>query len=598
MYCFYFSAYAHSEWIGILLRFYLNGKPVTASHLPADITLLAYLRTQANLLGTKEGCASGDCGACTVLLGEHRHGRWVYKSANTCILLLAQLAGKSVITVEGLAGLGSLHPAQSALVATHGSQCGFCTPGIVMSLVGLYAEKVDPEPTKSTPTPAPETQETQETQETHEPISRREIEAALSGNLCRCTGYRPIIDAAKAMFDTERFPRPPAESPDVVRLWQPVPFSDVVTVPEPINAPETGAPAVKSPSAHQSVSKALSPEKLNPVMDTRQHLQSQSKQAWNPTDEQSLVQLLQAHPEAHLIAGGTDFALCVTQQYQSLEKIISLGAIDTLAQVVCDGATMRIGATATYTQLAPILAQYFPEFSAMLLRLGSQQIRNMGTVGGNIVNASPVGDTPPVLLALGATVELNGASGRRTLSLKDFFLDYKKTALEKGEYLRCIRVPVLKSDEVLKVYKISKRLEDDISTILFAIKLRVQKGKIVEVKTGFGGMAAFPKSGQHLEHMLRGKPLLENTFEDAKKSIALDFSPISDVRASADYRCNVAKGLILKCGLELLQDFGDNHADIKTCSAQMPSHRVMRVEQIHTACDFATLPADAGDGDV
>lgn len=474
-----------------MIRFFLNGELTSVQNIDNDVTLLRYLRSQRALSATKEGCGSGDCGACSVLCGEKSEGVWRYKAVNSCITLMTQLEGKSLITVEALSGANQpLHPAQQAMVDYHGSQCGFCTPGIVMSLAamheGLQGQAAD----------------------------QQQILDALSGNLCRCTGYRPIIAAAENMHQY------PDSRDSRVQLWQP--------------ADTESAPGV---SAQQST--ALS-------------------QSWVPHSEEELAQLLADHPDARLVAGATDLALEVTQMQRSLPKLISLHRIPELAQIRVEEDAVLIGAAATYTALEQTLRQEFPEFAQLLHRLGSRQVRNNGTLGGNIGNASPIGDTPPVLIALSAGVELASQNGSRWLALDQFFIDYKKTALQPGEYIRTIRIPRLTENQHLKVFKISKRLEDDISAVLAAFCITAEKNQhgtkiISDIRTGFGGLAAIPKAATQLQTALLKQPLTLETFEQAAASLDQDFSPMSDVRASARYRLTVAKNLLKKCVLEIQQ---------------------------------------------
>lgn len=477
-----------------MLTFFLNGKSTEETDLDADLTVLSYLRTHRKLVGTKEGCASGDCGACTVLLGDYTDdgskAGWRYKSVNACILFMSQLAGRSIITIEALASERGLHPAQQALAELHGSQCGFCTPGFVMSMACLY-ENIK-----------------QTNAQNNCNVTRQDIEAALSGNLCRCTGYRPIIDASKAMFDENRFSN---DSP--VNVWQPV-------------------------KEHQT--------------DYNQSLTNVRSQTWIPTSETELKTLMAEHSDAQLVAGATDLALSVTQMHQPITKLISLNNIVSLKSMHITDDTITIGAAASYSEIEALLADHYPEFGSMLNRLGSRQIRNSGTLGGNIANASPIGDTPPVLLALGSDITLASPKGQRRLSLDSFFLDYKVTAQQPDEYIQAIHIPRLLDNEVLKVYKISKRLEDDISAVLFACKITTKDSYISSIRTGFGGMSAIPKAAPTLEAALIGKVLNEQTFKTASSVLDQDFQPIDDVRASAEYRLRVAKGLIQKCGLELV----------------------------------------------
>lgn len=478
-----------------MLTFYLNGQQINESSLDADVTLLRYLRSNKNLVGTKEGCASGDCGACTVLIGELHGSDWSYHSINSCITFMSQLDGKSIITVEALASSkDDMHPAQTALVEKHASQCGFCTPGFVMSMVGLYESHAG------------------------QTLSRTDIEEALSGNLCRCTGYRPIIEASESMLN---------DYEDTVQIWRPE-------------------------------------QALNTSSESS--LQNEHSQSWTPRTEDQLKALLTEHSDAKMVAGATDLALLVTQAHQRITKLISLNQIPALKKVTLNATELVIGAATPYREAEALLKKHFPEFGAMLARLGSKQIRNHGTLGGNIANASPIGDTPPVLIALGATLELASQKGHRTIPIEQFFLDYKKTALAEDEYLRAIHIPRLKENEALKVYKISKRLEDDISAVLMAAKFKIENQTITNVKTGFGGMAAIPKSAPLLEQALINQTLNESSFEHAAPMISQDFNPIDDVRATAAYRVQVAKGLVIKCGIEL-------------CS---PS-KTTRVEQIHSA---------------
>ncbi|MFC3678545.1 xanthine dehydrogenase small subunit [Bacterioplanoides pacificum] len=480
-----------------MIHFFLNGEARTVQNPANDLTLLRYLRTQVTLPGTKEGCGSGDCGACSVLLGDYSANLgWRYRAVNSCLTLIPQLAGKSVITVDALAtGQGAkqqLHPAQQAMVDYHASQCGFCTPGIVMSLAALHQDISVADDTA--------------------PPSRHQVNDALSGNLCRCTGYRPIIEAATHLQDY------PDNRDQAVAVWQ----------PEPLTANPAPPPA-------DAVSAA-------------------------PQTEQQLQQWLQQYPDARLVAGATDLALEITQQLKTPGSLVAVNHIASLKQLRDEDDALLIGAAVSYSEMETLLARYFPQFAQLLQRLGSRQVRNTGTLGGNIGNASPIGDTPPVLLALGACIELASApghlsaSGSRWLALKDFFIDYKKTALQPGEYIRTIKIPKLKKNQQLLVYKISKRLEDDISAVLAAFKITVSDDqKVEQVTTGFGGMAAIPKAALQLEQALTALPLDGDKFRHAAQALEQDFTPMSDVRASQAYRLLVAKNLVRKCALELLQ---------------------------------------------
>ncbi|AJY50544.1 MULTISPECIES: xanthine dehydrogenase small subunit [Halomonadaceae] len=468
------------------IAFLLNGAPHQCEVSPNTSTL-TLLREHLALTGTKEGCASGDCGACTVAIGEQNADTHTFTSANACITPAHQLQGRHLVTVEGLAKEGRLHPAQEAMIECHGSQCGFCTPGIVMSLFTLHNDL--------TQRPAP--------------LPPERLEAALGGNLCRCTGYRPIRDAALRMNDM------PYERPQ----WQDAALSTSE------NDAEITDPTAKTPFFAQ------------------------------PLSLTALTRLRQEAPQARLVAGGTDLWLESTQRLASLDQLIDVSRVAellTVAATTFEGQPgWWIGAGVTYTQLEPLFEEHFPAFAHLLHRLGSQQIRNRGTLGGNIANASPIGDTPPVLLALGAQVELASTNGKRCLVLEDFFLDYKKTALAADEVVSRIFIPQPVEDSQLRVWKLSKRREDDISALIGAFSYRIEQGTLQDVRIAFGGMAATPKRAKAAEAALEGSTLTAETFRAAQQALDDDFQPMSDVRGSQHYRQQAAKNLIERLYLSL-----------------------------------------------
>ena len=484
-----------------MIQFLLNDQPTTLHHVAPSMSVLQYLRTVLVQVGTKEGCAAGDCGACTVVVGELGSGDpnnpcLQYKAVNACITPLASLHGKQLITVEHLQHQGQLHPVQQAMVDCHGSQCGFCTPGIVMSLLAWWLG----------------------VQQGTSSSDRHGIELALSGNLCRCTGYQPIIQAAEQSLLNKRdhFLQ---QQHEVVQQLQ----------------------AFKS---HPGI------ESLHPDGDF-----------YLPGTASELARLLEAHPQAQLVAGATDLGLEFTQQLRQPTALIHTGAIKELTQIEDAPDQLIIGAAVTYSAAQPKLHQYFPAFADLLNRLGSLQIRNQGTLGGNVANASPIGDTPPVLLALNATLKLTSSQGSRELAIADFFTGYRQTALRAGEFIEAIMIPKLKANETLQVYKISKRFEDDISAVCMAIWMQrdnaqqgnAQQGNVQAVRIACGGMAAVPKRAHATEQALLGKPLSEASINLAKQTLGQDFQPIDDVRASAAYRLAVAGNLLTRAQLELNQ---------------------------------------------
>ena len=469
-----------------MIRFCLNGEWIEESSFDPSWTILAYMRTKAMQLSVKEGCAGGDCGACSVLIGEaNSHGAVQYLAVNACIALLGSLDGKYIITVEGLSDGEQLHPAQQAIVDHHGSQCGFCTPGIVTSLAALYHNQGGNSP------------------------SDHEIHDALSGNLCRCTGYRPIIEAAKAM---NNYPAPLAGAPVL---------SNVVGHFDPA-APNEGAEAV---------------------------IEHQGRKLFIPQDEQQLASILAQHPRATIWAGGTDLGLEISQQFKQFDVLVSLHKVASLTEVSENNEHVRFGAMVTYHKSHSVLQQHFPSFAQLLERIGSRQIRNLGTLGGNVANGSPIGDTPPVFFALNARVEIASSRGVREVAIEDFFKGYKQTDLQAGEYLKSIIVPKLTAQQSLHVYKVSKRKEDDISAVLMAARIERDGNTIKEARIACGGMAATPLRARDTEAALNGQPLQLASFEAASKHIKNDYSPITDVRASDTYRLNVAANLVIKTGL-------------------------------------------------
>jgi len=467
------------------IRFLLNGAPVALGNVRPDETLLDYLRLRQRLTGTKEGCAEGDCGACTVLVGRLRNGALSYESVNACIRFLGSLDACHVVTVEHLKRAdGSLHPVQQAMVDYHGSQCGFCTPGFVMSLYALWMREAQP--------------------------SDRAIEKALQGNLCRCTGYEPIVRAARAVSDYGNAASDPLAT-------------ERAAVIAALQGMKDGA---------------------------RVEIGSGRERLLIPADVDDFAAILEAEPEATIVAGATDVGLWVTKFMRDIAPVVFIGGLDGLQEIREQDGVISIGAGVSYTGAFELLAKRIPALGALIDRIGGEQVRNMGTIGGNIANGSPIGDTPPPLIALGATLTLRRGSARRTIPLEDFFIDYGKQDRAPGEFVEAVHVPVPDAASRFAVWKISKRRDEDITAVLGAFDLRIADGRVEAARIAYGGMAATPKRAKSVEAALTGKAWTQETVEAALSAYDEDFQPISDMRASADYRMMAAKNLLRRYFLE------------------------------------------------
>ncbi len=437
------------------VTFLLNGETVRVAAEPTQ-TLLDWLRIDRGLCGTKEGCNEGDCGACTVVVTDQHGG----KALNACILFMPQLHGKAVRTVEGISGpSGALHPVQRAMIDHHGSQCGFCTPGIIASMAVAHQQ------------------------------GRSDHDDVLAGNLCRCTGYAPIIRAAEAAAQ------------DPVPNWMDDPL--VAASPQPY-APET---------------------------------------------LEALANWYAAHPDATLIAGATDVGLWVTKQLRDLSDVAFLNRCTALQKITVSEDTIQIGAAVTMTQVLAVMRDHHPSYADMIRRYGSEQVRNAATIGGNIANGSPIGDNPPALIALDATLHLRHGDETRELPIADFFIAYGKQDRAPGELVTGVSLP--KQAPMLRCYKISKRFDQDISAVCGCFNITVTDGVVADARIAFGGMAGTPHRARNVEAALIGQPWTMASVETAAALFASDYTPMTDMRASAAYRLEVAENLLRRYFAEL-----------------------------------------------
>ncbi|MDJ0921346.1 MAG: xanthine dehydrogenase small subunit [Henriciella sp.] len=470
-----------------MIRFVLDGEIQELVDVDPTRTVLEWLREDEHRVGTKEGCAEGDCGACTAVIGELIEDRVRYRAINTCIYFLPMLHGKELVTVESIGVPDQLHPVQQAMADGDGTQCGFCTPGFVMSLFAKYQGS--------------------------DPALSEDVDNVLAGNLCRCTGYRPIQEAAASV------------EPDAGLQAR------------------FGGPKTRDLLKSLHISEAQSAEYQDPHFETARR--------WHrPTSEEELTDLLKRYPSATLVAGATDVGLWVTKQHRLIETAIVLNGVTSLNRIEETEQGLRIGAMVTYSDAIAHLARLHPDFGELVRRIGSTQVRNSGTIGGNIANGSPIGDTPPPLIVLNAQLELASSEGARTIPLEDFFIDYGKQDLRTGEYVRSVLIPPLADGLVFRTYKISKRFNQDISALCGAFAFEIEDGVVTSARVAFGGMAATPKRAAACEAALTGQPWTEATIDEAANAMARDYAPITDMRASAPYRMKTAQNLLRKAFLE------------------------------------------------
>lgn len=471
------------------VRFILAGQIEEINDCDPTRTVLEFLREDKGLTGTKEGCAEGDCGACTVVVGELVDGAIRYRAVNSCIQFLPTLDGKQLITVEDLNPSTErhdpdLHVVQQAMIDQHGSQCGFCTPGFVMSLFAMYHNRPDSS------------------------VKRTDIDLALAGNLCRCTGYAPIVRAAEQALTVTRQDRFTEDEEQTIQLLKTI---------QPMGALE---------------------------------LHGANGQFHAPHSVEELCALIKTHPKATLVAGATDVGLWVTKHQRRLKKVIYLGSVEELKRIANENGDLSIGAAVSYTDATQAITDLYPAFQPLIERIGAMQVRNVGTIGGNIANGSPIGDMPPGLIAIGAKLVLRSLAGRRQLDLEEFFISYGKQDLRDGECVEKILLPEPGDYQLFATYKISKRVEQDISAVCGAFSIRVDAGGISQARVCYGGMAEIPKRATNCERVLNGNPWTPQTITKAQHALLDDFEPISDMRASARYRLQVSQNLLQRFFLE------------------------------------------------
>ena len=445
-------------------------------------TLLNYIRTKLKKTGTKEGCAEGGCGACTVVIGELKNNEINYSAINSCITLLPTLQGKQLILVEDLVTRnGELHPVQEAMVKSHGSQCGFCTPGFVMALFSMYKK--------------------------YSNFKEEVIKDSIAGNLCRCTGYKPIIQAAKSLKNKNRTDHFSQNIKNTIKL-------------------------------------------LKKINNKSIKIYKKDKKYFAPRYIHELKKILKKNINTNFLSGGTDLSLRITKERKDINSIVYMNSISELNYIKNNSKYIEVGASTPLIDLEHYIEKYYPDFTKILKRYGSPQIRNVGTIAGNIATASPIGDCLPLLLSLNAQVILQDIKKTKIIFLDNFFIDYRKTKIKKGQFIHSIRIPLFEKN-IFKAYKISKRFDDDISSICGAFNFEIEKKKIKSVRIAYGGMAAIPKRAIFCEKVLLKSLINEETINNAKDALEKDFKPISDMRASGLYRMEVAKNLLEKCCVEI-----------------------------------------------
>ncbi len=465
-----------------VIKFLFNEKVLEINNPDPNKTILNFIRTTLKKTGTKEGCAEGGCGACTVVVGELKNNDIEYKAINSCISFLPYLDGKQLLVVEDLVSKeGNLHPVQEAMVKYHGSQCGFCTPGFVMSLFSMFKNNNN--------------------------YDEDLIKDSISGNLCRCTGYRPIVDAAKSLNKINKIDQFSKNKRKTIHILK----------------------------------------KINAKNIT---INNDNKKYFSPNTIKDLKKVIKKNPNSDFLSGGTDLSLMVTKKRKDIENIINLKNIKELDFIKKKKTFIEVGAATPLVKFEKFIKKFYPDFNSILKRYGSIQIRNVGTIGGNIATASPIGDTLPILLSLNAKLIIGTVKNNKVMPINNFFISFRKTKLKKGEFIYSIKIPLYKNN-FFKAYKISKRFDDDISSLCASFNFEIDKNKIENVFIAFGGMAEIPKRAKNCEKILKNKKLTIDNFVKAGIYLEKDFYPIDDMRATKHYRMLVAKNLLIKCFEEI-----------------------------------------------